>query len=152
MFCAVLLAGCAWCAAYDPAAAAGFFPRCQLYAVTGLFCPGCGASRAVHALLRGNLALALAYNPLLVAAAPLLAGWGALLAVCAVAGWRLALPLRAWVAGAALIVLLAFGVARNLPSSACARLRPPAEPPPRSRQAPGPGAVGAGVAQSRGSD
>jgi hypothetical protein len=41
-----------------------WYPGCQLYTFTGLHCPGCGTTRAVHALLNGRLAQALAYNPL----------------------------------------------------------------------------------------
>ena len=32
-----------------------FLPKCPLYAVTGLYCPGCGSQRATHALLHFDL-------------------------------------------------------------------------------------------------
>ncbi len=51
-------------AAFDPAAA-GFFPRCPIRALTGLLCPGCGAQRALHALLHGDVAGAFSHNVLL---------------------------------------------------------------------------------------
>src|SRR5437868_6629473 len=49
-----------------------FYPRCLLYALTGLFCPGCGATRCTAALLHGDIDQAFAYNPLFVIALPLL--------------------------------------------------------------------------------
>lgn len=39
------------------------FP-CLFHLMTGLYCPGCGGTRAVRALLRGNLAMSLQYHPL----------------------------------------------------------------------------------------
>src|SRR5699024_8703616 len=48
-------------------------PPCLVYHLTGLYCPGCGSSRAVHALLDGDLRLALRNNAVIVIAAPLVA-------------------------------------------------------------------------------
>jgi hypothetical protein len=41
-----------------------FYPRCPIYAYLHLQCPGCGATRALAALLRGHIAAALHFNPL----------------------------------------------------------------------------------------
>jgi len=40
-------------------------PLCPLHAVTGLPCPTCGSTRAAIALVHGDLATALAWNPLM---------------------------------------------------------------------------------------
>jgi hypothetical protein len=32
-----------------------FYPKCPLYATTGIYCPGCGSQRATHNLLNFNL-------------------------------------------------------------------------------------------------
>ena len=48
--------------AFDPSTA-GFFPRCPMFALTGLQCPGCGTTRALHALLHGDVATAFSFNP-----------------------------------------------------------------------------------------
>ena len=57
---------------FDPATS-GLFPRCPTHWLTGLHCPGCGAQRAIHALLHGQLLTALHMNALAVGALPALA-------------------------------------------------------------------------------
>jgi hypothetical protein len=37
-------------------------PPCSFHALTGFYCPGCGAARALHHLLRGELSAALRCN------------------------------------------------------------------------------------------
>lgn len=50
----------------------GFFPECPFHKYIGLDCPGCGAQRAVHSLLHGDMLGALNYNALLVISLPVL--------------------------------------------------------------------------------
>lgn len=38
---------------------------CLLYASTGIYCPGCGGTRAIKALLQGRFLLSLWYHPLI---------------------------------------------------------------------------------------
>src|SRR4051812_3951253 len=49
-----------------------FYPRCLFHEVTGLHCPGCGATRALHQLLHGRVVEAMGLNAMLVAALPYL--------------------------------------------------------------------------------
>lgn len=44
----------------------GFYPVCQFHRLTGLNCPGCGATRALYALLHGHPGMALRDNALFV--------------------------------------------------------------------------------------
>ncbi len=38
-------------------------PQCVIYKNTGLYCPGCGGTRAIISLLNGHIIKALIYNP-----------------------------------------------------------------------------------------
>lgn len=42
-------------------------PECQFYKWTGLYCPGCGDTRAVIALMNGDVLLSLRQNALIIA-------------------------------------------------------------------------------------
>lgn len=100
----------------DPNAHGSPLPPCPLRTLTGLYCPGCGSTRALHDLLHGDIAGALAMNPLLVVALPvlllmalrageLLPTWAPFEQVLGVARRP-----RLW-----LWLLLGYGVLRNLP-------------------------------------
>lgn len=99
---------------HDPSAAS-FYPPCVFHLLTGLQCPGCGGTRALHHLLHGRLAEAFRYNAMLLVFGPvLLAGVVVELrnARPGAAGPRLIH--RPWVAWTAIAVLLGWGVLRNL--------------------------------------
>jgi hypothetical protein len=51
------------------------FPLCPLAGTLGVPCPGCGLTRATMALLRGDLAGALRFHPLVWLLAPLFVGF-----------------------------------------------------------------------------
>ena len=55
----------------------GFYPVCLFHALTGLNCPGCGATRAAYQLLHGHLLRALRDNALFVLSLAVLAVWSA---------------------------------------------------------------------------
>jgi hypothetical protein len=65
-------------AGYLTLVAVGYRIPCPIHATTGVFCPGCGSSRAVSALLHGNFPLAFHQNLLLVLS-PLIIGGAVLL-------------------------------------------------------------------------
>ena len=50
----------------------GFFLVCPFRALTGFACPGCGSTRAMHALVHGDVVDAFKFNPLLVLSLPFL--------------------------------------------------------------------------------
>lgn len=109
------LAVCVVLATIDDDTRALLAPRCPFRTVTGLDCPGCGGTRALHALLGGDLALALDHNVVTVLLLPLL-GWAWvrwLLARLGRAAAPLSLPPR--VSMTLAVVLASFMVLRNLP-------------------------------------
>jgi hypothetical protein len=118
-----LVVGAAALYRFDPARY-GFYPRCQLHAMTGLACPGCGGLRALHALLHGEIVAALRLNPLFVAGLPVT------LALAGVWWTRkrrnpaapVPLPARWFWVVVGIVVL--FGIVRNLPAAAHAGFTP----------------------------
>lgn len=54
---------------------------CAFHMLTGLYCPGCGGTRAVKMLLHGNLRMSFQYHPLVLYTAAVvlleMASWGA---------------------------------------------------------------------------
>src|SRR5580698_10298809 len=55
---------------YTPMGENRFWPGCTFHSLTGLHCPGCGATRCCHALVHGDIEQALAWNPLFVLLLP----------------------------------------------------------------------------------
>jgi Protein of unknown function (DUF2752) len=84
-------------------------PLCPLHAMTGLWCPFCGTTRATYALLHGDLTVAVRDNVVFLAALPLLAA--VLVARVLGAPQRSAPRSARWLAVAA---LLGFALLRNL--------------------------------------
>ena len=111
---ALLLAGIYLLRTYDPNVAGNPFFGCVFYKLTGWYCPGCGLTRALHALVHFDLARAIRMNAFFMLATPII---GLLI-------WRLYRPLPKmleivvkplanpwpWV-----IAVPLFGVLRNLP-------------------------------------
>jgi hypothetical protein len=92
----------------------GHYPICPTYALAGVYCPGCGALRAVHNLTLGNLGAAWTMNPLVVLATPyLLWAWAAWVRR-ATTGRPRSFLAPGWLIMALAFGLVAYGVARNI--------------------------------------
>ena len=89
-------------------------PGCILYRATGLYCTGCGMTRALHLLLHGHPYAAFRMNPLAIASLPFLAGYFGVAAARRLMG-RPRPGMPSWVPWALLVLVVAYTVARNLP-------------------------------------
>jgi hypothetical protein len=94
----------------------GFYPVCLFHALTGLYCPGCGGTRAVYQLLHGHVLLALHDNALFGLALVALAVWGARFAVRKLRNQQTIFQLHPKTLWMFLVVALVFTVLRNLPA------------------------------------
>lgn len=112
---ALAVAVCVVLAVVDPEDRTLWTPRCPFRAATGLDCPGCGGTRALTALVRGDPLRALDHNLLTVVLLPVLA-WGWVGWLRYRAGRRATRPdLPTWAAWSLAIGVSAFMLLRNLP-------------------------------------
>lgn len=98
----------------------GHFPGCPTKTLFGIDCPGCGSTRAVYALIHGNVTRAADHNVVLVLMVPFLLFW---YARWAYNSWTGRVPtiepgshaalLRQWGTIALLVIVVVFGVLRN---------------------------------------
>lgn len=120
---AALATGVGLLLVFDPNAADSPLPQCLFRLLTGLYCPGCGMTRALHALLHADAVTAWGMNPMIVLMLALLPAmaWHQF-------GRQPALPAsfsrvlmngKAWIA-----LLVVFGVLRNLPWAPVAWMAP----------------------------
>jgi hypothetical protein len=94
----------------------GFYPACLFHTLTGLYCPGCGGTRAVYQLLHGHVLSALHDNALFVLALVALTVWGARFAVRKLRNQQTVFQLHPKTLWMLLVVTLIFTVLRNLPA------------------------------------
>jgi hypothetical protein len=94
----------------------GLVPRCPMHSITGLYCPGCGGTRALMRLLHFDPAGALQHNAAAVLAAPFLA-WAFVVAPSR--------PWKRWEVAILIACIATFTVLRNLPWPPFIHLAPP---------------------------
>lgn len=108
----------------DPNQPGNLLPKCLFHELTGWWCPGCGMTRALHALVHGDAGQALHMNPLgvvMLAVLPAMLLWSW--------GWqprrlrpfmRWAMDPRLW-----LVLIPAYWLLRNLPWPPFTWMAPP---------------------------
>ena len=109
---AVCMAGAAAYFLLDPTRVM-IFPPCLFHELTGLDCPGCGAQRALHQLLHGNVIAAIRLNAMFVLSLPLFAWMGTRFLFGYCRNKPVNIRFRWW--GLYLAAWIVFGVLRNLP-------------------------------------
>jgi hypothetical protein len=94
----------------------GHYPTCPFLLATGLYCPGCGSLRMIHALAHGHVGEAFGRNPLAFLLIPVVGGlwvrWVGRTARGEPMSSALLGPRAVWAFGALLIV---YWIVRNLP-------------------------------------
>ena len=101
----VAFTGMCWLAYVGSPGKSAWLPECVFHRVTGLHCPGCGNTRALHALVHGDLAASLSNNILLLPA---------LLLLAVLLIWP-RLAINQWVCLTVAVVVIAFFILRNVP-------------------------------------
>lgn len=93
-----------------PPATSGFYPQCPFKFLTGLDCPGCGTTRALHHLLHGRVSEAFFLNPFLFAIMI-----GVLFALPAMLrGERPRFLMKPWFAWGSFVIVTGWWVSRNI--------------------------------------
>lgn len=108
---------------YQPLEQASVFPPCFFHSLTGLFCTGCGVTRALRALAHLDLQTAWSMNPLAIAVLPLATlAWfnvGLFKHVKRPLWFRYFKDARLWA-----FVIISFTILRNIPFEPFLRLAP----------------------------
>ena len=91
-----------------------WLPKCMFYQWTGLYCPGCGSTRALSALLHGDVRASLHNNILLIPG-------GALLIILIV---KPEISLKRPVSVTVAAIVIAYAVLRNIPVTPFTYLAP----------------------------
>jgi hypothetical protein len=113
---AAMAAGVAAVWYFDPTSS-GFFPACPLYSITGFACPGCGMTRGFHALFHGDILTALDFNALIPLVSIFFGYWFLSLLLTAVRGRGFGFgKMSAGLVGTTFVLLLIFGIVRNIPA------------------------------------
>ncbi len=110
------MAACVYTFANDPNTTTGVYPQCPFKAYTGWDCPGCGMTRGVYALMKGDPVKMLNHNILLVVLLPAML-YGYLRWTLQSFGLRAPRPihLKPWQSIGLAVFTLAFWVVRNVP-------------------------------------
>jgi hypothetical protein len=108
----------------DPAQVHG--PVCPFLALTGLYCPGCGTLRCLHALLHGDLRAAAGYNVLTLLLLPVIVTAWVATGIAALGGRPAPMLARLprWVGPAIVVVTVSFWILRNVPVASLSWLAP----------------------------
>jgi Protein of unknown function (DUF2752) len=108
----------------DPAQVHG--PVCPFHAISGLYCPGCGTLRCLHALLHGDLRSAAGFNVLTLLLLPVIVVAWVATGVAALEGRPAPVIARLprWVGPAIVVTTVSFWVLRNVPVAPFSWLAP----------------------------
>lgn len=100
-------------------------PPCAFYVATGLYCPGCGSTRATHALLHGHLLQSLRFHPLFAPLLPFVLFLLFRFFYTGFTGKEIRIPGSKILYFALAVLIILFAILRNIPIPIFDILRPP---------------------------
>jgi len=101
------------------------FPKCPVYATTGIYCPGCGSQRAAHKILNGNIIEGIGHNYMIVLLAMVLLYQGFIYVMNEMLGKNITNLLhKSKVTFSILIIVVLFWVLRNIDKFPFSELAP----------------------------
>lgn len=115
---AVAATACAYVGLVDPnqPSSSPFYPVCTFRQLTGFDCPGCGLTRALHALVTGDPLRAIDHNVFILALVPVAVYMYARWVIASTTGHQLpTVRVPRFLAYSLLPLVLAFWVVRNVP-------------------------------------
>ena len=102
-----------------------WYPRCPFLLLTGLYCPGCGSTRACYYMLHGEWGLSLRYHPMILPVIPLMIVLFYRFFYEETTGKEWKIPGLYTISIILLILFILFFVLRNIPVACFDLLRPP---------------------------
>jgi hypothetical protein len=101
------------------------FPKCPVYATTGIYCPGCGSQRATHKILNGEIIEGLRHNYMIALLAIVILYQGFIYVMNDVLGKNITNLLhKSKVTFSILILVILFWVFRNIDAFPFSELAP----------------------------
>ena len=93
-----------------------FLIHCPIYEITGLYCPGCGITRMLISILKGEFYQAFRYNPLLFGLMPLIILYFIDLGIAQITKKKtLVLKLEPYIWYGLVGIFIIYGILRNIP-------------------------------------
>jgi len=92
-----------------------YLPPCPFHVLTGMHCPGCGSTRALHKLVHGDVLSAVRFNPLTILATPVI------IFLILRKDRTVLTAMPSWIL---IGIIITFGVLRNIPAYPFTLLQP----------------------------
>lgn len=93
----------------------GLSISCPIHSLTGLHCPGCGLTRSIFSIIKLDFKSAFMYNQLVFCLLPFFLTYYSINGYYYIKGSDKKIRIPTWLSISILIIVLAFGILRNIP-------------------------------------